>query len=276
MKNSIIQTPIRFALSLGLLAWSTAACAPQRSADKMAPPIEYKTDRLSSDGLEYEFNPKVDILFVIDHSDSMLEEQTKLKEAADRFVESFGENSLIDYRVGIVSVHDSRRCGTVDPKTQLPIECYPEGRLRPLKGAPSTASPFVVRNEGAQKILKESLAFGTQSLKDGGPRFEELFSPILIATSPEGNQANGGFLRPDSRLVIVMVTDEDDSSASISVEDFLFQLQSNVGLSRVELNAVVATEGCARNNYADAPDKILRAVKMMKGRVFPICNASFG
>lgn len=248
-----------------LISISIIGCARNRGTDVYTPAIIAEEDSIHGGQMNFELNPKVDILFVIDNSESMLSAQEKLQKASDLFVDGFGENSLIDYRVGVITVYDSRRCGNEDKNGKI-IECYPEGRLR---------TPFITRGNGAKDNIRAAINVGVLPLSQGGPRFEELFSPILTAFTPELNHANDNFIRSDSKVVVIMVTDEDDSSSSISVDNFLFQLRESLG-ARINLYGVVATPECPRKSYADKPDRISSAVAQMNGRTYPICDASFG
>jgi hypothetical protein len=63
--------------------------------------------------------------------------------------------------------------------------------------------------------LRDALAC-TANLGDSGCGFESQFASIYYALSLSrmGQPQNGGFLRPDARLAIVMVTNEDDCSVA--------------------------------------------------------------
>ncbi|MCB0361146.1 MAG: hypothetical protein KDD35_00400, partial [Bdellovibrionales bacterium] len=216
-------------LALPSLALTLAlGCDGHPSANLTAPPPSYQTDFKKGATIEIEYNPKLDVLFIIDNSKSMENEQAALIEAMDRFVDSFGENSLVDFRVGAISVFDSRKralfqaqglCrpeGTEKVEGDGKVECYPNGRLR---------APFVSRDTGTKESLRQALQIGTLDTKDGGPRFEEIFSSILAAFNPEMNRENGNFIREDSRVVVIIVTDEGDLSPQLGVESFLAELK---------------------------------------------------
>jgi hypothetical protein len=279
MKKQILLLTSVFAISA-----INTGCARSKSADLMAPPVVYKADGTVADGIEFTFNPQVDILFVIDNSDSMLGEQANLSLAANNFVENFGENNLVDYRLGIISVYDSVRCGQPDKKTGEIIGCYPKGQLQPLKSAAPLATPFVTRFDGAKDVIRESLKIGTVPLEKGGPRFEDFFTPILTAIEPSQNKLNGDFLRPNAKLVIVVVTDEDDNNANISVDSFIQQLDMQIGRENYDFYAVVTNKmttadqakACGRQSYADAPERLTEVAKKTHGKVLEVCDSSFG
>lgn len=255
-----------------------ASCA-KPSGELMSPPPTVQHDKLIGGELQIEFNPQVEVIFVVDNSDSMIDEQAKLQEAAQKFVVDFGKNSLIDYRVGVMTVYDSRRYG---PGKALENP-YPEGKLLALKNPEGSSldlsnhPPYVSRFDGSDEVMKATLNVGVIPWNQGGPQFEEVFSPLLIATSEIGNRTlNAGFFRPNSHKAIVIVTDEDDSSSAISVDSFLMGLNENLGEGNYSLYGVVATDKCPRASYADSPDRIIRAVKETDGEIFSICKPSFG
>jgi hypothetical protein len=253
------------------------ACA-KPSADLMSPPPTVEHDKLVGGGVEIDFHPEVDVIFVVDNSESMADEQEKLRQAAQSFVADFGKNSLIDYRVGVMTVYDSRRFGP----GKVVENPYPEGKLLPLKTPEgmsldlSNHPPYVSRFDGSDKVMEATLNVGVVPWNQGGPQFEEVFSPLLVATSEVGNTTlNSNFIRPNSHVAIVIVTDEDDSSSSISVDGFLEGLHNNLG-DRFSLYGVLATDKCPRASYADKPDRLTRAIKTSGGEVFSICEPSFG
>lgn len=278
MKTNLMNAAV-LAMSIGLVA-----CAKSKSVDVMRPPEIVQKGGAVGDELQVEFNPQVDILFVIDNSESMKDEQDRLRAGIASFVNGMGENSVIDYRVGVVTVHDSRSCGRM--RNEKLVECYPVGQLQPLKNEAGVAGApgFISRGEGSANILKATLDVGAKPYAEGGPEFEEMFSPVLSALSPDMNaRANGGFIRKNSQVVVIFVSDENDSS-DISVEEFIPSVQALLshpaerinGADRLKMYGVLALDGCPRQSFAVSPKRIVRAVQETQGRVFRICDSSFG
>jgi hypothetical protein len=283
--SSVLRTNSRkssFLVACGLIASLCLGCQGSPSAYLAAPPVQLHVDKSQGQSPKFELKSKVDIVFLIDNSESMLNEQDRLIAGIDKFVDSFGENAFIDYRVGVLTVYDSHfeqslcntpvrlKNGSIDESGKV-VECYPEGKLR---------SPFITRSEGAKETLRNALRVGTLKTSEGGPEIEEMFSPILKGLSPEMNKINGDFIRPDSQLVIVIVSDEEDSSYHVGVDSFITEIDRLVGLNRTDLYAVVAIKPCHIESYAHRPDKILQAINRVhgttEGRVFPICDENFG
>ncbi|NCN41257.1 hypothetical protein GW916_08405 [bacterium] len=183
------------------------------------------------------FDPRVDILFVVDNSASMEVHQRNLRKNIDQFVNSIAKTKVIDFQIGVTTVYDSTRYGSEVKKECNGIQNYLEnGELTALKGiAAPVEEKFVNRREGFASVLEQTLNVGViefKNTKDGhpcstGPEIEEVFSPIIESFSETNlSQRNKGFWRDGSLKVIMMVTDAEDSSKTlnaVSVYEKLYQ-----------------------------------------------------
>ena len=157
---------------------------------------------------QLDFNPRVDILFVIDNSDSMKAAQANLVKNIGLFSAGIQKNKMIDYHIGVTSVWDSSERFQSMTK-------FKNGQIR----------GFVTKKNGNQ--LASLLNIGIAPYKLGGPENEEVFSPILEAiqtTNTGRGGVNEGFFRDDAQLVIVILTDADDGSNSISADQLAREL----------------------------------------------------
>jgi hypothetical protein len=297
MKN-LNLTLIALIASAGLMG-----CAKSTSSDVMAKPEEVVQGKATGGTMQVEFNPAVDILFVVDNSNSMEKAQGWLREGIAEFVDGFGENSSVDYRAGVITVYDTGRCGRVY-KGQV-RDCYPAGQLQPIKtiakvdvldaeGKPVFEADgktikkqekfvagqpgFVSRGEGSAAILKATLDVGSPTLDEGGPQFEEMFMPVLEALKPSMNNGpNKGFIRNDSQVVIIFVSDENDGSA-ISTDMFVPTVQAALsnpkmnGSDRLTMHGVLAVGGCKPGKIARPPSRLVKVIKEVNGDTYPICN----
>ncbi len=114
---------------------------------------------ISEDGgqSQLDFNPQVDILFVIDNSDSMKSAQDNLFRNVDQFTSNIAKNKMIDYHIGAVSVWDSSERYARDKK-----DSYQIGDLRFIKNGQSQQSGtrrFVTKVDGSS-ILAATLKIG--------------------------------------------------------------------------------------------------------------------
>ena len=122
------------------------SCADKQAPRLMAPP---KPDpkpqakikgEASATGLDVVYNPRVDILFVIDNSRSMKEDILTLRRNIRTFADKLSENSVMDYHIGAVTVFDSGRFTNtedgvfkVDPSDGRSVLYLEKGELIPLK-----------------------------------------------------------------------------------------------------------------------------------------------
>ncbi len=169
---------------------------------------------------ELEFNPKLDILFVTDNSDSMRGAQANLVKNIDRFTKKIIKNKMIDYHIGVLNVWDSsERYKAANAKS------YGIGELHYIKDSKGKRynQRFVTKNEN--KLLASTLNIGVMPFDKGGPENEEIFSPLAAALDKSGRGAvNEDFFRQDAQLVVILLTDADDSSKDITADEMAKKL----------------------------------------------------
>jgi hypothetical protein len=179
--------------------------------------------------------PQVDILFVVDNSDSMRTAQENLVNNVSSFANAIGNNKMIDYHIGVVSVWDY--------SPEFKADDFGIGELRTVKDG--HGKRFVTRNESAA-ILKSSLSIGVKALKDGGPQHEEIYAPLAAALDKSGNGApNDGFFRREAQLVVIFLTDADEQpdtkifpgGTRLSNEDMYDKLVSFKGGDKTKISA---------------------------------------
>lgn len=227
-----------YAASMMLLA---AACSPESSTlmaqaptpepEKVEIPQYDKVDRqkfnwITEDGgnSQFDFNPQVDILFVTDNSESMKSAQENLVKNLDRFTNGINKNKMIDYQIGVISTWDSRTFGT---KQQGP---YNIGDLRYMKNSANKSFNQRFVNKAYKSYLSPTLNIGVASFQNGGPQHEEFFAPLQAALekSKRGG-VNEDFFRENSQLVVIIMTDADESSTQITPEQMARTLRDFKG-----------------------------------------------
>src|SRR5690606_7952311 len=132
-------------------------------------------------------------LFVIDSSGSMSEEQQALGNNAAAFMQT-ATSLNTDYQIGVITTDmDDGNHG---------------GRLTTGGGGPKIINSTTPNP--TQTVANRVRAVGTNGSADerGLQTMVAALSDPLI-NDPNGNQ---GFLRPDAKLAVVVVSDEDDSS----------------------------------------------------------------
>jgi len=166
---------------------------------------------------------KLDILFVIDNSNSMREEQEAVATELTSFIEQIKQAGGVrqDFNVGVVttSVYQHSNVGGFDYFRGYPGQ---EGRLRPVGTLladggvdPNTGTERLLNGEDPDLVDKLSrlVRQGTGGSGQETP-FEALRLALTgdLATTPIDMGGNGGFLRDGARLLVVVLTDEDDCS----------------------------------------------------------------
>ncbi|MCS6797209.1 MAG: hypothetical protein NZ898_01545 [Myxococcota bacterium] len=183
---------------------------------------------------------RVDLLLMVDNSGSMAEEQASLAEQIPRLVRALvtgdaDDDGVVDFRpvqdlhVGVITP-DMGTGGHRVPTCHEPLfgddgvlrTDAPVGRgCGPRYPSVLSYSPGVEPDAFARDVSCVARR-GT-----GGCGFEQQLEAVLKALTPSssplrfqagtrghGDGANAGFLRPDSLLAIVMLTDEEDCSVA--------------------------------------------------------------
>ncbi len=210
-----------------------SACSPESNDIKAQMPVQEKAkpevpvyDKvspqefkwISEDGgqSQFDFNPQVDILFVMDNSDSMKSAQENLKSNIDRFTAGITKNKMIDYHIGVVATWDS-----TERFAKMKKDSFNVGDLRYVKDSSGKAvnKRFYTKADGGKNSLAVTIAIGVTPYAEGGPEIEEFFSPVAAAIEKTGRgDVNEGFFRDNAQLVVVIMTDADDSTSRISPE----------------------------------------------------------
>ncbi len=193
----------------------------------------------------------IDILWVVDNSPSMAQEQNNLAANFDSFIQ-FIDESDVDYRIGVISTdldlagHGGRLQGST--------------RIITSSTQPSPASVFA-----------DNIRVGT-----GGAGHERgLEAAYLALSEPLILGHNAGFLRSDAALAIIFVSDEDDHSfGEVSFYRRFFEQRKGVGNeNRVMAGAIVGPQnGCATARPGTRYHMLVQAVG---GSIGSICAADF-
>lgn len=253
MKSHLAFGSIWLLAATGFLLLTLGACSPENASiharrdivqeftpidrpvippDQLLPPNETVIPTFEPDPIvwitqdggqrQFDFNPQIDILFVIDDSESMRAAQDNLSRNINRFVEGFSRNRMVDFQIGVISVWDTSERYLTQKKNS-----YTAGELRHVKDAQgrTTNSRFITRTQGFESALARSLKIGIVPYADGGPEIEEIMLPLSESLKKGGRgDVNEGFFREDSHLVVVIVTDADDSKSAMAPERMAEQL----------------------------------------------------
>jgi hypothetical protein len=237
---------------------------------------------------------ELDILFMIDDSASMEQEQANLSKNFEHFMRELEtiEGGLPDVRIGVVTSNVGAS-GLVEP-----VSCQglgDAGRFQvdrvlppPAPGKPSVKTMTNCGlSDGAKFIWANDRGASTnlvpgKSLTDvfsclaergiGFCGFEHQLESVRRALTPRADQNPGnlGFIRPGAHLAIVIITDEDDCSGPEDAGDFYTSPRDGQAASYR-----CATEGHVCNGQAPPASGAFSAsledcAPSDKGRLLPI------
>ncbi len=211
-----MRTPPVVRLAAGLAALALASCGGCGSpVDQPGSTVPGQCQN-TAPGVEPQ---RTDILFVVDNSGSMAEEQQGVATELPAFVEELrkGAGVVQDFQVGLIttSVYQNAQVGMLRQLTEFPGQ---SGRLQAVPDTTGALTPEKILNGNDPDIVEKFRRLVKQGTNGSGQEtpFEAArlaVSPPLI-TQPLDLSGNSGFLRDNARLLVVIVSDEDDCSES--------------------------------------------------------------
>jgi len=212
-----------------LLAPALPACTSHRLAEPTP-----STRTLDKHRYSQSVNRKLDLLFMVDDSPSMAPLQTKLSQQLGHFIDALAEPTtgrLPDLHVAVVS--SSFGGGAWSNVNQCQSGHHPGDDGGKFLQGPGGArhgactmlhagQTFLANGDGSSSSANYDGdirdAFKCMALLgDDGCGFESQFQSVYYALykgSQPDDPDNGGFLRDDALLAVVMVTNEDDCSVA--------------------------------------------------------------
>jgi hypothetical protein len=217
---------------------------------------------------------KVDVLFVIDDSGSMSEEQANVTISFESFVAE-AATWQSDYRIGVTTTDTT----------------YPLGgtfRGNPRWVTPANWEKFlynaavgVFGSGNEQGLWAAEIALSPQMLKETGTACDEKAECSFFEYCTDGTCGgyNKGFLREDASLEVIFVSDEEDASPQ-SWDYYLTFLRSLKGLThpeKVHVHAIVGPPGdcISANGNAVAGHRYRKLAEATGGVVYSICELDF-
>ncbi|HET6921953.1 MAG TPA: vWA domain-containing protein, partial [Anaeromyxobacteraceae bacterium] len=161
---------------------------------------------------------RTDILFVVDDSGSMGEEQQNLATSFGAFVQELAAlPSKSDFQIGVTTTSIDEPVSVTDlqdtfrrpgPNLGAP---YPKGALVAVDDLGLyVPEPRILRGDSPTLVqdFQRNVKVGTA----GSGKEQGLRAALLAVTDRVADGKNAGFLRPGARLVVIVVSDEDDCS----------------------------------------------------------------
>ena len=211
--------------------------------DQYVPPVWV------TEAFEQQPAARVDLLWVVDDTASMAEEQAALADGFETFLTSL-EASDLSYHVGVVTTEAT-------------------GEL--------LGNPWIVTRESDDPVgdFARAVAVGTDGTAD-----EAGLAAVVTALGDDlAAGANRGFRRADAVLHVIVVSDADDHSAALlddpaaSVEKLLADATTQSGLPAM-FSAVVGDEGSGcSGEFGDAApgDTYIGVARNTGGAVASVC-----
>ena len=189
----------------------------------------------------------VDILFVIDNSCSMNDKQTQLANNFDTFMNVF-DISGIDYHIGFITTDDSDMQGSL----------ITTSTADPVAEVAQIIDDIGTHGSATERGLRYSY-YALQTGYDFGP--------------------GSDFWRTDAKLVIIYVSDEDDSSTGITPTSIKsYTIGAKGGSDYVIAHAVAGDYpgGCTTNGGATEGLEYYTVVNYLNGTYLSICQDDWG
>jgi hypothetical protein len=162
----------------------------------------------------------VDILFLVDNSLSMEAEQTSLRANFPRFMNILEtiEGGAPNMHIGVVTSNLGQSASDgVGTTTSFGSSCASKGDDGAMRTAPVVSGRFIVDEESGgtrNRNYTGTLADAFSAIANvgiDGCGIEQHLGAVKRALE---NQTNTGFLRPDAKLAVIVIADEDDCSLS--------------------------------------------------------------
>jgi len=176
------MTNARQLSALLLASLLSAACTPDNAIDR----------RTHTDTFTQEPSAEVDILWVVDNSNSMESEQQLVADGFESFIRTIEETN-IDFHVGVIT-------------TNMDADNPDRGKLL---GEPQVITP----EDDYVMLFEDRIRVGT----DGSDKEKGLAAALGALSEPHISSINEGFRRDDAALSIIFVSDEDDCSDNESL-----------------------------------------------------------
>jgi len=204
-----MTTSMLFTLGTTLLA----GC-PDRTVSEVFP------EQGKVENIDLPANPTsdVDILFLIDNSGSMSEEQSSLRANFGKFMNVLStlEGGMPNVHIGVATSSLGQSAGDGTGGGLFGAGCAGSGDDGALRTAPTISGRFIIDEESAAgartKNYSGTLADAFSAIADVGTAgcgIEQHLGSVKRALS---NPTNAGFLRENAKLAVVFIADEDDCS----------------------------------------------------------------
>ena len=207
-------------------------------------------------------HPQADILFVVDDSCSMVQEQMSIAANFAAFAQ-FAVTLDVDYRIGVTTTDLDE--GSAPARGRLvPLGASRAQRLVSPRSTPSPAARFATN-------VNVGLDPSTFTERGFEAAYRALSSPLVAGH-------NAGFLRRDAYLAVIFVSDEDDQSSRSQgfYTDFFASLKGEQSLFTASAIVGDLPDGCVSGaGMADPGTRYSEIVEATGGVFESICTGDW-
>jgi hypothetical protein len=200
----------------------------------------------AGDAIEETGCERVDLLFVIDNSGSMSDEQSNLVDGVPSFISEI-QTQLADadsYHVGVITTDEYELNDGCNEEGAMVIATGGDDSSDEICGPYADGHSYMTENDDLDDAFACAALIGTDGDSDERP-----MQTMQAALSPGMNgpgDCNDGFLRDDALLVIVIITDEEDDHEIEACEQDAYPGSSGEPAQWFE--SVVAAKGGVEEN----------------------------
>jgi hypothetical protein len=213
---------------------------------------------------------QVDILFVIDNSGSMQQEQQGMGDKINGFLNKIGN---LDWQIAVTTT-DERATTPITGDTSRP---WSDGQFRPFDS--NAGSQYILRHAqvdpaDAQSKLAAAIQMGVAG--SGNERgINSVYRAVERAAAPS---ANRDFFRSNAKLAVVLISDEDECSTGLSgcstnadkskPENLLSLIQNQLGAAKgFTFNSIIKIPGDATCTTAASAGSTYKTLSDLTGGV---------
>lgn len=256
-----------------ILAAVLSTGCPNDRIQKTLPP-DVRVDTYSQQAAS-----KIDVLWVVDNSGSMLPRQQNLARNFNSFIDVFTRNA-VNFRIAVTTTDIFKNAGEFrgNPNVIGPTTPNLTATFQNNIRVGTDGSPFEAGLEAASVALDKRVALNKpeldklQSCKTACNKDAKPFECVERCNE----QSTISFLRPGAYLYIIFVTDEEDrSSADIRFYWRKFETAQGVGNDGTVTTAAIIGDYPSNGCGATPGERYLRLSEFTGGALGSICDAEF-
>jgi hypothetical protein len=158
---------------------------------------------------------KVDILWIVDSSGSMSEEQTNLGQNFQAFINQLSATGA-DFQTGVTSTDICPEETPADLNRVCPVNGGGSTATRHRGSLVGTAGDRVLK-KGDPNIVSKFTSYTNVGINGSG--FEHGLNAAAMAVAKSISGQNEGLVRPDAFLAVIVVSDEEDDGIGLGMTD---------------------------------------------------------